>query len=229
MKSDTPIFNRSVCCICTKSICIKTSLYGWIVALNILMAFVGGVLILVGLVGNGTTEQLIVGIILHSFSLAIELLLSTYPSRYLLDMYGDNIQKTCCQKACCTFSEYSAKSYFLWGLYFILIIAASACCTSDNIEVTNRAFIAILIFFGSFTAVTYWSMVMTPTCAPTSEDLFYSEDRLTGFDASFNLGFMFLLSFVVTNVGFGVYFADEILHYVLISTGSASMIVSAGL
>jgi hypothetical protein len=218
-------FERSVCCVFSKTMCKKTHIYRMMMVFNTVIAITGGILILTNIPDDTTGKGFITGLILHGISLMIELSLSIYPVRYLIGMY-DEIPNPRDKNI------YLAKSYILCTLYIFFIIIASSVIHPyrqgpEGVLATNRSFVAILIFFGSFLVVSYWSMIISPTCTLHDKDksqIF--QDPKTSFNASLNLAIVFIVSFVVTNIGFGVYYADIILHYTLISTGMASMVTS---
>lgn len=211
-------FEKSVCCTSGKSICGKIPIYGLMVAFNTILEMIGGLLILNNIPGE---KGFIAGLILHGISLIIEFCLSIYPVRYLIGMYDANpniLNK----------NIYLAKSYILWALYiFSIIIASSICKGVEDVLAANRSFVTILIFFGSFLIISYWSMIISPTCTPVNKDkhqLFQNREK--SFNASLNLAIVFIVSYIVTNIGFGIYYTDIILHYTLILTGIVSMSVS---
>lgn len=258
--SDT-ILDRSVCCVFSKRICIKLCLYGIIALLNSLTASIAGILITIAIAlpkisGDNAPTIWLVGLIMHGVSLLVELLLSTYPARYLYGLEQDEVKGRSDMCCCGKYESYSAKSYFLWIIYFIFIFVLFIFIGvngKDDIPVVNSATVGILIYSVSFIVVGYWSLIFTPIISLRYEatrsnydtysvihsdkvtrqtvrvipwkKYFYDEDEI-GIDAQTSLSLIFAFSFILSNAGFGVYYNEILIHYLLIGFGLFNLILS---
>lgn len=241
------VFDRSVCCVFSKRMCIKLNLYDLIAFINIFVAISGCIILNVAIITSTTPIQnntlWLVGIIMHGVCLLIDLLLSTYIARYLYGLeqkidlgYND----LCC---CHNYCSFATKSYTLTIVYFIssliLFITIGAYQTS-NIALVNSATIGILIYSVSIIIIFYWSLIFKPclslryrssrneTNGATWTKYFYDEDDL-GIDSSINLSLLYGFSFIITNAGFGIYYNEYYIHNILIGFGLFNWSISVGI
>lgn len=218
--TDVSRFDRIMCCVFVQNICNTFNIFKIIVLLNILNTFISGILIIISLLSsfNNTPKGdtfFLTGVIMHIISLCVELILTTYPSRYLYGMENGDIGSS--KKSCFTnYDSYVFKTYILWMLYFVFMITILFTIGLFGINSTNiynDPTLGVILYILSFNIVGYWTLVFKP-CIGHRKGMIYDEDVL-GIDSQISLAFLFVISFLILNNSEWVYYNNIILHYAL--------------
>ncbi len=241
-------FDRKTCCLCMRSACHRMSLYTALAILNMCIVTTSIALNLIYLCNNNK-DVLIAGVALHVLSFLLELTMGTYPFRYWTGMEGTSAvdRKREYSNDCCgaRFGIYAGKTYFILLMYLIAIIAclgnaASEAGTDENwtkhkqqvIADATRMSLGALAYFVSFVIVLLWTLIRKPTCTDRRDEagLFYHDDESVNIDTGASSAILFLVSYVVLNGSFGVYYVSpSYIYYLLPGTAAVSLVIAASI
>lgn len=156
-------FDKSVCCVCFQSICMKLELYHMMLVIIVTMGFVGCV---VNITYYNNPEKIsqevhTVGLWLHFVSLGLMLLMTSYLGRYLSgtqhNRYDGNFR----------YNYHNLIAYIMVPVYWFFIMVYLS-CIADNyakgrpIETINGCSEGVIIYFASSIVLWYWVVVFKP-------------------------------------------------------------------
>jgi len=232
-------FDRSACCLCMRSACIRMDLYTILVLLNMCIGLTSLILGTLYFCSNLQTV-FTPWLILHILSFLLDLAMSTYPFRYWIGMEGKELGKGRGGGECCYVQSgcYSGKTYISIFFYIIAMITIFAAIgteagstenwknhRADIIRDSNRMIIGIVIYYFSLFIVFLWTLVRKSTCTDHVEEAgnIYDQDTRVNIDTGANGAVLFLISYGVLNGGFAVYWVDLLIYYVVPGCACAGM------
>lgn len=240
-------FDESVCCLCTRSTCSKCGMYTWLVMFNIICAISGMICCIIYFSGSRVPEVMIASFVLHFFSLACDLIFSTYPFRFWNGMEGDEEHaRSHAPESVFSFKFgiYSLKTYLLLIVYIIAIIMLFSLIgvqseqTTWSDEHNRKQFIqrasdtslAIIMYYYSFCIALLWTLFRKPIMTDREEKVkssHYMENKLVNIDSGSSLAFLFGISYVTMNATLGIYYIDTLLQSVLYYGSMSMCLISA--
>jgi len=157
-------FDKSVCCVCTRSICMDLYIYPIVSAIISAAAFVS-VCLQYNFVfddkSDGTELYYNVGLYMHFIALFLSLVMTSYLGRYLS---GSQHKKAVYSSyhgyaICCV---YAFAILFMWMLFGLGLAIGFKDTDPTYVKMTNNASKVLLLNFGSFVLIWLWSSVFKP-------------------------------------------------------------------
>lgn len=209
-------FDKSVCCVLSRNLCKEGNLYDIFVGFNVCVAFVGLILLLQSVFQE---SLFYIGLGLYGGASLIELVLSTFPFRYLGSF---DTQRECCNG-------------YLWKVVMSVAIGVTGISASfielgSMHNVTDAATLNAIIFFAVSVVSMYWSLAFKPRCCKMEQN--YDEDfpmyieSAQGMDATSAFACVFLISWIMMNASVSVYWNDEMLHATSLVLSGAGIVSS---